>query len=277
MPDSTKISFSEKRDFGGILNVTFSFIRQNIKELGLILLYIAGPFVLLEGIVSGIYQIETMNFEQTGYVDVFTGYYFLTIFIGMLAYAILIAVVYDYILLYINNDSAKITVEMVWNKSKYSVLPIFLYMFVIVFVVVLGFILLIIPGIYFMVCLSLIWIIKFNENRGFGNAFNRCFELIKGNWWKTTGLLIIGAIIQWVITFVFQLPFTIAVFVQSFHAIQNDNTQLIPDALLVIFSIIASLSSIFFVISLIILAFHYFSLVEEKEATGLLSKIENIK
>ena len=78
MESVSKIEFAKRRDFGEVLNGTFQFLRQNFKSLGLALLYIAGPFILIQGIITGYYQIDTFNFQNTGFLDTYTFLYFLT-------------------------------------------------------------------------------------------------------------------------------------------------------------------------------------------------------
>jgi len=276
MESVSKIEFAKRRDFGEVLNVTFQFLRQNFKSLGLALLYIAGPFILIQGIITGYYQIDTFNFQNTGFLDAYTFLYFLTTLSQMITYAVIISVVYEYIVLYLNNENETITVNMVWEQSQKSIIPTIVMMIGIGLLIGLGFILLIIPGIYFMVVISLFWIVIFKEGVSFSTAVSRCITLIKNNWWKTLGLIIIGFILQYAVSFIFALPTVIIVILKMLSGFENAVVSNVPDILTIIFAIIAAFAELFYAISLVILAFQYFNLVEGKDAEGLLTKIDNI-
>lgn len=56
-----KIELRKVRDLSDNLNDTFQFIRQNLKPLLISFLCIAGVFMLLAAIYSGLYQKDTGN------------------------------------------------------------------------------------------------------------------------------------------------------------------------------------------------------------------------
>ena len=60
--NSTKIELQRVRDFGGLLNVTFDYIKQNFRVLFKSNLYLAAPFILLSGVFMGIYQSSIFTF-----------------------------------------------------------------------------------------------------------------------------------------------------------------------------------------------------------------------
>lgn len=64
-------------------------------------------------------------------------------------------------------------------------------------------------------------------------------------------------------------------FVIAFNSVDGNGTDSITEIILIV-TIISTLNFIFYAISLVGIAFHYFSLVEQKEAKGLLDKIEAI-
>ncbi len=75
---------------------------------------------------------------------------------------------------------------------------------------VLGFVLLIVPGVYLAVALSVVVPVLMLEDRKGRKALGRSRELVKGRWWPTfgvflLGLLIIPAIVEWIVGFIFQL------------------------------------------------------------------------
>lgn len=55
------IDLFEQRDFGNKINATFQYVIQNMRSLGLALLYIVGPVALLAGIASGVMQSNMLH------------------------------------------------------------------------------------------------------------------------------------------------------------------------------------------------------------------------
>ena len=129
-----KISFYEKRDFGEKINVTFAFLRQNFRPLAKSILFIAGPFILLVAIVSGVYQATLLNVSSTSenfdVMSIMTQSS-LASFLSMFVSALLVAVVYAYLVLYVERDDYHaITVTDVWTMTKQHYLSIILSVFV---------------------------------------------------------------------------------------------------------------------------------------------------
>jgi hypothetical protein len=65
-------------------------------------------------------------------------------------------------------------------------------------------------------------------------------------------------------------------FIIAFNSVDGNGTDSITEIILIVTTIISTLNFIFYAISLVGITFHYFSLVEQKEAKGLLDKIDSI-
>ncbi|MEQ1802334.1 MAG: hypothetical protein ABL989_10455 [Gammaproteobacteria bacterium] len=62
--------------------------------------------------------------------------------------------------------------------------------------IVVGLILLVIPGIYLMVALYPAFLLPIAEHLGARQSFRRAFQLVKGSWWRTAGVLsVLGLLI----------------------------------------------------------------------------------
>jgi hypothetical protein len=72
------------------------------------------------------------------------------------------------------------------------------------------------------------------------------------------------------------VPQYIAMFVVAFNSVDGNGNNSFTEIIFIVTSIISSLNFLFYAISFIGIAFHYFSLIEQKEAKGLLDKIESI-
>jgi hypothetical protein len=273
-----KIEFQRYRDFGQIINATFEFLRENFKQLAKAVIYLVGPFILLTGIFGGLYQKDLFSFTSTiKSLSEFGIAFGLYIFFAILTSLVLVSTVYSYILLYLKRqDDIPIEVDEVWLMVKSKTLKILLFSIGYGLVTVFATILLIIPGIYVSVSLMIIYIVGLNEDKGFFDSMSRSFYLIKNKWWFTFGLLLVLSLIQGFLGFLFQIPQYIAMFFVAFNSTEGNGTNSTTEIIFIVTTIISSLNFIFYSISLIGIAFHYFSLVEQKEAKGLLDKIETI-
>lgn len=273
-----KIEFQRYRDFGQIINATFEFLRENIKQLAKAVIFLVGPFILLTGIFGGLYQKDLFSFTSTTTsLSEFGISFGLYILFAILSIMILISTVYSYIMIYLKKeDELPIEVDDVWIKVKDNVGKTIFFSIGYTIITLLATVLLIIPGIYVSVALMIIYIVGLNEDKGFFDSLSRSFYLVKNKWWFTFGLLIVLSLIQGFLGFLFQVPQYIAMFIIAFNSVDGNGTDSITEIILIVTTIISTLNFIFYAISLVGIAFHYFSLVEQKEAKGLLDKIESI-
>ncbi|HEY6436419.1 MAG TPA: hypothetical protein VIY47_07500, partial [Ignavibacteriaceae bacterium] len=95
-----KIEFRKVRDFGGLLNVTFDYIKKNFKVLFKSNLFISAPAILLAGVFLGIYQSSMFNFGSISEIERIGFPFLLSMFFMMLAYLIIMAVTYSHLIVY---------------------------------------------------------------------------------------------------------------------------------------------------------------------------------
>lgn len=280
-----KISFYEKRDFGEKINVTFAFLRQNFAPLAKSILFIAGPAILLISVVAGIYQATVMDTTlESGTVDYLEilSQGSLTSFLSIFVSALLVTVVYAYLVLYIERaDYDNITVAEVWERVKQHYLLVVVSTFVYSVLVVLGFMLLIIPGFIAIAALSFLFIIQVKEGLSLGAAFSRCFKLVSDNYLSTLGLIVVMTVLITIISMVVMLPFGIALGVPAFFSLTQEtgptDAEGIMKVVFIAFQALSSLLSyLLYAILLIAVAFQYANLVEKKEAAGLLESVNTI-
>ena len=280
-----KINFYEKRDFGEKINVTFAFLRQNFAPLAKSILFIAGPAILLIAVVGGIYQATLMDTtSESGAIDYLqiVSQGSLTSFLSIFVSALLVTVVYAYLVLYVEReDYHSITVTEVWERVKQHYLVVVVSTFVYSVLVVLGFMLLIIPGFIAIAALSFLFIIQIKEDLSLGAAFSRCFKLVSDNYLSTLGLILVMSILIGIISMVVMLPFGIALGVPAFFTLSQgaglEDAGGMMKVLLIAFQALSSLLSyLLYAILLIAVAFQYANLVEKKEAAGLLESVNTI-
>jgi len=99
-----------------------------------------------------------------------------------------------------------------------------------------GFMFLVIPGIILMIYLTFTLYAFIVDNTTFSEAWNRSWELVKGNWWRTLGYFLVLFLIIFGIGLVFGLvtmPFSImGVFLTKINYIAGFLFQEIPSILL---------------------------------------------
>lgn len=274
--NQNKIEFRKVRDFGALLNATFEFIKQNFKILFKSNLLISSPFILLAGVFMGLYQSSLFNFNANPDFEQIGIPFLFSMLFMMLSYLVITIVTYSYLMLYKETGPGSFDIEDIWRKSKGNLWMILFTGIGYSIIVGFGFVLLIVPGIYLSIALSIIFIVRLEEGLGFFDAVSRCIKIISGNWWFTFGLILVVGFIQGFLGFILYMPNYIVTFFLAFAGIES-RTGSMGRVLYVISSIIASLGTLLYVISTLAIAFQYYNLVERREAPGLIRQIEDIK
>lgn len=308
MRNSNVIEFYEARDFSKRMTVTFEFIRQNFKGLGKSLVLIAGPTVLLGGILFGDFFSGTMqsaigageNPEQ--FQNLFTsGIFFAKIGLGaisiLISYILLISVVNNYFLIYKAKKSSAIKVQEVWDAVratffKYlvstlliSVLLVIVYVIMIIPGVLLAtissglnflFILIAVVGIIFIsIRISLVFIVQGFEDKNAFESLSRSFYLTKGKFWSTFATIMLLSIMGSIISYIFTVPFSIVFYVLALNNSGGDISWM-PTLVGLMYGVMIVVSSLAQLLPLIGGMFQYFNLVELKESKGLMADLETI-
>jgi len=296
-----KIEFQRYRDFGQIINSTFEFIRQNFLPLLKSLIFLVGPFLLITGLLLGFYQKSIFTIFQINSLSQIGLIILLLIVSIFLTMQMLLSTVYSFILIYLSKDEfTQISIEEVWDGVKQIFFKIMGLTLALVFLIaaaffilvlfigltanatqnpflgMLIFLLLFIPILFFIVKLSLIYIVALYERTGVWESIQRSFYLIKNKWWFTFGLIFVLGVIQGLMGVIFQIPQYIIMFATMFNSLDGSGVSGVTEVLIMITSVISVFQYLLSSITIIALAFLYFSLVELKEAKGLMEKIESI-
>ncbi|RYF69870.1 MAG: hypothetical protein EOO39_16765 [Cytophagaceae bacterium] len=275
------IQFEQRRDFGEKINATFTFATEQIRGLGLSLLYIVGPVALIGGIISGYGQAELLGNATSVntpdkllsfYASIFSGSRLIGMVFQLLAYVLTSLVTFSYIRLYRAQLSDKqIEVSAVWAEVQQFIGSGVLLSIASAFIIGFASILLIIPGIYVAIALTLATAVLVFERQDVGQAISRSFKLVGDNWWATAGLLFVIGIIVSILGMVFTLPAGIVGGLFGAGVLKD------VSILATVFTALASVgSTVLQGLSATATAFQYFSLIEEKEGTGLINQIDSI-
>ncbi len=285
MEDYQRIELYKKREFGEKLNATFTFLRQNAGPFLKAQLAISGPMAIVVALMYTLLIQGLTSVTNTSSADyIFSTQYFTTMGVTMIVYFLLIIsmllVTFSYVKIYLQDTSARPTVtqvfKMAMRKLGYGILAL-LMIYIIVFISAF---LLFIPAIYFGVICSLVLPIMIIEDVNPFKALERAFNLIKGKWWSTFGLIVVTAIIAYIIMLVLVLPVSLSSVavtlfdVESTRNIFEDGTFTWILAVMVILYYLGGIIGVS--IMQLTLAFQYGNLVEMKESRGLMKEIEEL-
>ncbi|WP_231425716.1 MULTISPECIES: hypothetical protein [Pedobacter] len=276
-----KIEFKKRRDFGQVINDTFTFMRQNFKPLLKTYFTFCGLFVLASMSSMLVYQYKMVNIINTvgngrssrglGLGNIYGLEYFLSLLFSLATYASMTVAILSFIALYVQKGNQAPSTEEVWGYFKYYFFRIFGSSIVLILMVFVGLVFCLVPGLYLFPFVAMMFPIMVIENGTLGYSFSRSFQMIKDNFWVTFGTLIIVWIIVYACMSMVVLPTTLFSMIGMFTS-KNPQMSL---SLSMATTVLQSLCQVFTIIPIITISLSYFSLLEQKENTGLMERITN--
>ena len=277
---SQKINFREERDFGQKLNATFHFIRSNFKALFRTVLLYVTPVALVSGILSGLYQARLLKkignngyesyaelsfFEQVNSLN-----YYAYLFFMLVSVLMLMLTVHSFMVVY-QDEEGEVEPAAVWQHVKENLVKVIYSGVALAVITLLGLVLLGF-GVYLSIVFSLFVIIMVREELDFIPTVERCFYLIKGNWWATFGFLFMVGLIQSVIGWLPALP---AMLIPTLRMFEVPGAE--SDVLLVFLNALAGVLTVFvYAISAVAIGFQYYNLVEKQDGIGYMEQADRI-
>jgi len=272
------LEFKKRRDFGQVINDTFTFMRQNFKPLIKTYFTFCGLFVLASMSTMLMQQYKTVNVINTmGNGGSSTGKglygieYFLSIVFSLASYASMSVAILSYIAIYVQKGNQTPTTEEVWGFFKYYFWRVFGSSILLLLMVMVGFVLCLAPGFYLFPFVTMMLPIMVIENASLGYAFSRSFQIIKENFWITFGTLLVIWIIVYACMSMVILPTTLFNMIGMFSS-KGAHMSL---TLTMISTVLQSLCQVFTIVPIITITLMYFSLIEQKENVGLMERISN--
>jgi hypothetical protein len=303
-----KINFRVTRDFGETFNVSVKFIRQNFKLFFQSLIFIAGPFILMSAIAGAFYQtnaISVMSINKFSGVNNPLAQYGLTFMIflvaAVIANIILIGTVFAFMINYMEkgphgftvNDVARTLIKNIGNMlSVFFTLTIIMVIILAVIVgiiigmmgpvpvfgvlLILGFVIgmiILFPPLIWQ--LSVVYLVKMQEDKGVFQSYGRTREVMRNNFWWTWVIVVCSTLAIGIAGFIFTLPQLIYQVILMFSHMKSGNTETsIP--FMVVATICTFCSTLLYSALYIINGFHYYSLAEKKDGIGLIERINEI-
>ncbi len=279
-----KIDFRQRREFGDVISVTFTYVRQNFSSLGIALLYVGVPLSVLQGIVAALYQRADTSMQDSTdlflLTRAFETEFLLSLALSLLLYAGVTGVIFAHVLRYISEpDGTPVQPTDLVSDMLSNALPILITTFglgVIIFAIAIPSIfLLFIPVIYISISTAPMLFMRLYEKLDFFAAFSRSFKLVQGRWWQVFGAVVTLYFIGVIISLAFSLPSSIIKFIITFNT--GSGKAFDYTILSAFMGAISSFGSIiYYALISIGIAFLYFDLVERKECSGLMERIDKI-
>ncbi len=298
------------RSFDQILSATFTFLRIVFKPFFKSLIVIAGPVLLVTGVIYGLAYSSLINmmghmpqFDANDINSILLLYvqFGIVFILAMIAALLAWTASNSFIILYTDSRGIAPTLGEVWRRTRQSLLRVigtglalwlmsataFGILIVIgvlmsgdrpsiLFILLIAFV--IIPfSIYASVSLSPIFFMRMQEPIGLFEAIGRCFKLIRGYWWQTFGILFLMYIITIAISYGMAIPQFILIGIRA--AVADESAGPLISILLVVFTALTFIASQFISSSLfnVAVALQYYNLVERKEAVGLRGRVQDLE
>jgi len=276
-----KLEFRKKRDFGQVINDTFTFMRQNFKPLIKVYFTFCGLFVLASMLTMLLQQYKMVSIFNTigiegntnkfGLSSIYSVEYFLSILFSLATYASMSVAILSYIAVYVKKGNETPTTDEVWGYFKYYFFRIFGSSLLLILMLIISFFFCVVPFFWLFPYVAMIFPIMVIENGSLGYSFTRSFAVIKDNFWITFGTLIVVWIIVYACMSMVVLPTTLFNMIGMF----THKTPRMSLTLTMITTVLQSLCQVFTIIPIITISLAYFSLVEQKENPGLMERISN--
>ena len=267
------INLREERDFGEKFNATFQFASQNFKSLSICLLFLGAPLMIVANLFVAHFQaklgVGNMNNAQ-GVRELVWYMYLVILPVYLVAYTWLMTLTYAYISEYLAGNR-EITPAQVFGRAIKKLPKILLANLVSTILIIIAFLLLIVPGIYFMIAITFIQAIIIIEEQPVFKSFSRSITLISGKWWSTFGLVVVMGIISGLM----QLIFTIPTYVNAAIKVLHKSAEMLAfDWGTILTNMVSTVGiTLLYPLIFIAIAFQYFNLVERRESQGLKQQI----
>lgn len=281
-----KIELRKIRDFGANLSDTFEFIRQNFKPLLASFFAISGIFILLQAISygtfeSGIFRGVHLGGTISNRANIFLGQnlfqhylswsFFLFIFFTWLGFTSMNVCVGSYMKYYDQHQGEKPGIEEVWNIFKRYYLKVLILSIPVAIITIIGYFLCLLPGIFLsVVFVPFPWVLMM-EDASLGEGMQRCFGLTKEFFWISFGIYLVAYLIY---SFASGI---IGVMIGGLTGVITYlTTRDLSSTIGIVTSVLRVFTYLFYTIFLVSAMLQYFSLVEQRDATGMLQKIDKI-
>lgn len=276
-----RINISVERSISEVTTATFNFLKQEIKPFLAGFAVLVLPIIVLivlafNGVLTSSLFLseEEMMANPALIASMYVNKMWVGLLSGLLSFwseLFVLAYLRVYWNHYLAGNQEMITLKEVWRMMLDKLLMFWGWSIIFGLIVVVGAMFCLIPGIYFGIALIFGAYYVMMKDVSIGDAFSASWNLIKGNWWMTFGLVVEFGLLIAIIGFIFEIP-SFILGVGTGISGELPNTYLLIAAIL--FAYIGK-----FLLNMVLylgLGMQFFSLQEREEHTTLLGKIENM-
>jgi len=273
-----KIQLRKIRDFGEVFSDTFQYIKQEFKPLLIAFTIIGLSFVILDSLLLVLYRNHLQ--EVTSYVNggntvtistifsIYDSTFFLMLLISMLSFAAMFTCIAVYMKYYEEQNESRAVKDLWRSFLKYFPRTAVLSLITSI-ISVIGFLFCFFPGFYFLFVFMPYAFIVVNEDLSIGQAFSRCFEIIKENFWASAGLYIVLGILMFILSLLIGVITEVATGASSLFSMEAYEG---PNPTLDI--ILNIVQYYFYVVLYVAVGLQYYNLVEKKDGAGLSKRLD---
>jgi hypothetical protein len=197
--------------------------------------------------------------------------YFALVFLGWINFIAMNVVIACYMKLYNSSQGQSPTIQEVWEEFKKYFLKVFLYTIPVNLITIVGFAFCLLPGIYLAVVFAPFPIALIVENQTFGGAWNRCFSIIKDNFWSSLGIYILVYLIYALSAGIISTVIAALTSIVSYFT-----TKDISATIGIATSVLSIFSFLFYIIFYVSVCIHYFNLAERHDGTGMMQRLDTL-
>lgn len=213
--------------------------------------------------------VERGGVSMDAYSGVFGYTYFVVLGMSLITYTVIQTCVAAYLRLY-DQTGVSPSVKEVWDTTVTHLLPVFITGLLVLFMIMIGMILCLLPGIYLVFVLMPYPFVIVNERLSFFDAVSRCFQLIRDNFWLSVGIYVLAYLIVAVSASAIGIIVGLVGGLISYFSTKQFDTTFG-----VVTSILSIVQYLFYIVLFISIGLNYYNLVERKEATGLSRRIDS--
>ncbi len=278
---STPIEFYKQRDLGEKINATFDFLKNNFKEIFMLLLKTVLPISAVIVIIPIFFpDFFISNYRKLDYFNASAPFVMMIYYIG---YVIATLYTTSTVLTLLYRKSVGAQNDMgntldIQKEIRSNMSSIFVSGLLVGLIVFGCLLLLIIPGIIVSVMLSFVSTVVVFEKLSPSKAVSRCWKLGTTEWWPTLGLMIVVSLISGIVNLILSVPNLVVTFVIMFSQTSPEELGIIMKLVYYLTTLIATFGG--FLISTVLvvaISFQWANIREIKEGYSLQNKISHFE
>lgn len=280
MSNTAPVQLRQVRDFEQTIGDAITFMRQNGGVLARCVVVVAALPMVLQGILSAWQAANPVMPDATdpfGFMFDVYGQLFLVLIPSLVGRVLVICVTLEYVRAYLLNEHHGMTSGQLWSRSYGQFWSYFGIWFLTYLVFIVGFVLCVLPGVYFLTVFVLAGVVHAIERSGVGDGLGRSFKMGNANFWPLLGLCLVLAIIQGAVNIALALPLTLFSGIEQVFDPGFTGQVDLPLWKVVVSGVLTTIAGILeqviHAVIIIALALRYFSIVERSQGVGMKEKL----